>query len=79
MADLTEKYGPIFRLKLGPQDMIVTTDAENTCTMFRNEGVYPHRPAFPALYHLRKKEFGSVGLTPRLALFFFNPYAQYYL
>ncbi|CAH0383307.1 unnamed protein product [Bemisia tabaci] len=64
VADLTEKYGPIFRLKLGPQDMIVTTDAENTCTMFRNEGMYPQRPAFPALYHLRKKEFGSVGLTP---------------
>lgn len=32
--------------------------------MFQNEGKYPFRPYFPALYHYRLKNFNSVGVVP---------------
>ncbi|KAG5892918.1 hypothetical protein JTB14_006233 [Gonioctena quinquepunctata] len=64
VQDIAEKLGPIFKLTLGGTDIVITTDADNTETLFRNEGIRPLRPPFPALYHYRKKTFNSVGVVP---------------
>ncbi|KAF4522679.1 hypothetical protein B566_EDAN010460 [Ephemera danica] len=63
-GDLSKKYGPIFRLRLGPQDMLMTTDADDARTLFQHEGKKPFRPPFPALVHYRQKTFGSCGIVP---------------
>nr|WCC58044.1 cytochrome P450 [Pharsalia antennata] len=64
IRDISKKLGPIFRLNLGGQDLVISTNADHTETLFRNEGVRPNRPPFPALYHYRKKVFNSVGVVP---------------
>ncbi|XP_057662779.1 cytochrome P450 CYP12A2-like [Diorhabda carinulata] len=64
VKDISSKLGPIFRLKLGGADMVITTNADDTETLFRNEGIRPVRPSFPALYHYRQKCFNSVGVVP---------------
>lgn len=45
-------------------EILITTNADDTEVMFRNEGKLPNRPAFPALLHYRKKAFNSVGVVP---------------
>ncbi|CAG9857711.1 unnamed protein product [Phyllotreta striolata] len=64
VSDLTKQFGPILRLNLGGANMVITTDADHTETLFRNEGLRPVRPPFPALYHYRKRTFNSVGVVP---------------
>ncbi|CAH1170206.1 unnamed protein product [Phaedon cochleariae] len=64
VADISKQLGPIFKLNLGGSTLVITTDANNTETLFRNEGVKPIRPPFAALWHYRKKVFSSVGVVP---------------
>lgn len=64
VVDLSKQLGPIFKLNLNNEDILITTDADDTQTMFRHEGRKPYRPPFPALYHYRKNAFGSVGIVP---------------
>uniref|UniRef100_A0A1B6H6M0 Cytochrome P450 n=1 Tax=Homalodisca liturata TaxID=320908 RepID=A0A1B6H6M0_9HEMI len=64
VEDLSKKLGPIFRLRLNGEDIVITVDANDTRTMYQHEGLRPHRPSFPALYHYRKKNFNSVGIVP---------------
>ncbi|CAH0546821.1 unnamed protein product [Brassicogethes aeneus] len=63
VLDISKTLGPIFKLNLGIT-LLITTNANDTKTLFRNEGVQPIRPPFPALYHYRKKEFNSTGVVP---------------
>ncbi|XP_018327235.1 probable cytochrome P450 49a1 isoform X2 [Agrilus planipennis] len=44
--------------------MVITTDADHTEILFRNEGKLPSRPPFPALLHYRKEAFNSIGIVP---------------
>lgn len=62
--DISKQLGPIFKLNLAGSKMIITINADDTKTLFLNEGKYPFRPTFPALVHYRKKRFNSVGVTP---------------
>ncbi|KAG8277544.1 hypothetical protein J6590_040551 [Homalodisca vitripennis] len=64
VEDLSKKLGPIFRLRLNGEDIVITVDANDTRTMYQHEGLRPHRPSFPALYYYRKKNFNSVGIVP---------------
>ncbi|KAF5282396.1 hypothetical protein FQA39_LY17593 [Lamprigera yunnana] len=64
IIDISKTLGPIFRLKLGGINIVMSTDAEVTETLFRNEGKMPVRPPFPALIHYRQKTFNSVGIVP---------------
>lgn len=64
IVDLSQKLGPVFKLRLNNEDIVITVDADDTQTMFRHEGRRPRRPPFPALYHYRKKTFGSIGIVP---------------
>lgn len=64
VIDLSKKFGPVFRLKLNGEDIVITVDAEDTRNLYQNEGVRPFRPPFPALYHYRKNKFNSVGIVP---------------
>lgn len=64
VSDITKQLGPIFRLKLGGANVVVTVNADDAKTLFLNEGKYPIRPAFPALVHYRKKRFNSLGVVP---------------
>ncbi|XP_019871673.2 cytochrome P450 CYP12A2-like [Aethina tumida] len=64
VLDISKKLGPIFKLNLGGMTLVITTNADDTQLMYRNEGVRPHRPPFPALAHCRKKEFNSCGVVP---------------
>lgn len=66
MGDLERRLGPVFRLILGGQTMVVVTRVEDTKIMFANEGKYPARPIFPALNLLRKKPFGTGGVVSEL-------------
>lgn len=62
--DISKKLGPIFKLKLGGMQILITIDADQTKSMYRNEGKLPNRPSFPALIDCRKKMFKSVGVVP---------------
>lgn len=62
--DISKTLGPIFKLNLGGMDILITINANHTEAMYRNEGRYPKRPAFPALLHYRKKTFNSAGVVP---------------
>ncbi|XP_075229095.1 putative cytochrome P450 49a1 isoform X2 [Lycorma delicatula] len=62
--DLSKELGPVFKLRLGGEDYVITTNADDTRTLFLNEGRKPHRPSFPALIHYRKNTFGSIGIVP---------------
>lgn len=64
IQDISKELGPIFKLNFSGTQLVITTDADYTETMFRNEGIRPIRPPFPALYHQRKKCFNSVGVVP---------------
>ncbi|KAI4469416.1 cytochrome p450 family 4 [Holotrichia oblita] len=64
VEDISAKLGTIFKLNLGGTNLIVSTDADHTEALFRNEGKYPIRPAFPALLHYRRVNYGSVGVVP---------------
>lgn len=64
MLDLSKTLGPVFKLNLNGNDIVITTDADDVKTLFYNEGKLPFRPAFPALYHYRKNNFNSVGIVP---------------
>lgn len=64
VANLTRTLGPIFKLKLNGIDIVITTDPDDTRTLFQNEGKYPFRPPFPALYHYRRENFNSSGIVP---------------
>ncbi|XP_069692677.1 probable cytochrome P450 49a1 [Periplaneta americana] len=64
VVDMSRKFGPVFKLRLGGTDFVVTVDAEDTRTMFRHEGRYPYRPPFPALHYYRQNTFGSIGIVP---------------
>ncbi|KAF2879869.1 hypothetical protein ILUMI_26299 [Ignelater luminosus] len=64
VANLSKTLGPIFKLKLGGIDLLITTNADHTETLFRNEGKFPIRPSFLALSHYRKKNFNSIGIVP---------------
>uniref|UniRef100_A0A1B6MLQ6 Cytochrome P450 n=1 Tax=Graphocephala atropunctata TaxID=36148 RepID=A0A1B6MLQ6_9HEMI len=64
VEDLSKKLGPIFRLRLNGEDIVITVNADDTRTMYQHEGLRPHRPAFPALYHYRKNNFNSIGIVP---------------
>lgn len=64
VEDISKSLGPIFKLNLGGTEIVVTTDAQHTEQLFRNEGVHPCRPPFPALLHYRSRTFGSVGVVP---------------
>lgn len=44
--------------------MLISTDADHTEILFRNEGKLPIRPSFPALVHYRKNNFNSIGIVP---------------
>jgi len=62
MGDLERMLGPVFRLVLGGQTMVIVTRVEDAKTMFANEGKHPARPIFPALNLLRGKLFGTGGI-----------------
>ncbi|KAJ8957083.1 hypothetical protein NQ318_007296 [Aromia moschata] len=64
VKDISKNLGPIFKLNLGGANLLITTDANQTRTLFRSEGLRPIRPPFPALYYYRKKTFNSVGVVP---------------
>ncbi|XP_028147894.2 probable cytochrome P450 12a5, mitochondrial isoform X2 [Diabrotica virgifera virgifera] len=64
VEDIKKQLGPIFRLNLGGTNIVITTNADDAETMFRNEGIRPGRPPFLALHHYRKKRFNSVGVVP---------------
>ncbi|GJQ87090.1 hypothetical protein Trydic_g23943 [Trypoxylus dichotomus] len=64
VEDIALKLGPIFRLKLGGANIVITTNADHAEILLRNEGKYPIRPPFPALLHYRNKTYGSVGVVP---------------
>lgn len=64
VLDLSKQLGPIFKLSLNKEDIIITSSADDAKWMFKHEGRRPHRPPFPALYHYRKNTFGSVGVVP---------------
>lgn len=64
VLDLSKHLGPIFKLSLNNEDIVITSSADDTKTMFKHEGQRPHRPSFPALHHYRKNTFGSVGIVP---------------
>ncbi|XP_054289462.1 probable cytochrome P450 49a1 [Macrosteles quadrilineatus] len=64
MADLSSKLGPVFKLYLNGEHIVITKDADDTKVMYQHEGTRPHRPPFPALYHFRKHKFNSVGIVP---------------
>lgn len=64
VEDISAKLGPIFKLKLGGANIIITTDADYTEALVRHEGKYPIRPTFPALLHYRRLNYGSVGVVP---------------
>ncbi|KAJ8924762.1 hypothetical protein NQ315_000915 [Exocentrus adspersus] len=64
IQDISKQLGPIFKLNLGGRDIVITTNADHTETLFRNEGLRPNRPPFPALYHYRNQAFNSVGVVP---------------
>lgn len=64
VRDLSARLGPIFRLRLGAQDVVVTTDAEDARTMYATEGRLPRRPTFPALLRYRLARYGTVGIVP---------------
>lgn len=66
MGDLERTLGPVFRLVLGGQTMVVTTRVEDSKIMFANEGVHPARPVFPALNLLRQKPYGTGGVISEL-------------
>lgn len=66
MGDLELMLGPIFKLVLGGQTMLVVTRTEDVKLMFANEGKYPARPTFPALNILRRKLFGTGGIITEL-------------
>ncbi|VVC42138.1 Hypothetical protein CINCED_3A019369 [Cinara cedri] len=63
MAHIECQLGPVFRLVLGGQTMVVVTKVEDSKKMFAAEGKYPSRPTFPALGLLRQKSFGTGGLV----------------
>ncbi|KAF5295478.1 hypothetical protein FQR65_LT10466 [Abscondita terminalis] len=64
VVNISKSLGSIFKLKLGGIDIVMTTNADHTETLFRKEGRMPIRPPFPALIHYRKKTFNSVGVVP---------------
>lgn len=62
--DISKDLGPIFKLNLGGQEIVISTDANDARKLYQNEGKYPFRPPFPALYHYRKNNFNSIGIVP---------------
>lgn len=70
VSDLMQKHGPIFRLRLGPSELLIITDPEDTRTLYQHEGRRPHRPPFPAMEYYRHKTFGSCGIVPGYIFFF---------
>ncbi|XP_068893179.1 cytochrome P450 CYP12A2-like [Tenebrio molitor] len=62
--DINKTLGPIFKLKLGGSDMVITLDPDHTQILFQSEGKNPQRPPFPALVHYREKVFNSAGVVP---------------
>lgn len=62
--DITRRLGPVFKLNLGGTNIVITTNADDTEILCRNEGKYPIRPPFPALLHYRRKIYDSVGVVP---------------
>lgn len=64
VLEISKTLGPIFKLKLGEHYMLISTDADHTQVLFRNEGKLPIRPSFPALVHYRKNNFNSIGIVP---------------
>lgn len=66
MGDLEHTLGPVYRLMLGGQTMVIVTRVEDAKKMFANEGKYPARPTFPALSLLREKPYGTGGLISEL-------------
>lgn len=77
MGDLERKLGPVFRLVLGGQTMVITTRVEDTKLMYANEGLYPSRPIFPALNLLRQKPFGTGGIISELEYFKYMSFTIY--
>ncbi|XP_059489347.1 probable cytochrome P450 49a1 [Neocloeon triangulifer] len=61
---LAKELGPVFKLKLGSTEMVISIDPEDSKKMFQAEGVRPFRPSFPALEHYRKNTYGSFGIVP---------------
>ncbi|KAK5642950.1 hypothetical protein RI129_009117 [Pyrocoelia pectoralis] len=59
ISDISERLGPIFRLQMGGTNFVITTNADDTETLFRTEGKMPMRPSFPALIHYRKRKFNN--------------------
>lgn len=72
MGDLERTLGPVFRLTLLGETMVVTTRPEDAKTMFANEGVHPVRVDFPALRLVRQRPFGSGGVVTELENSLFN-------
>lgn len=66
MGDLERTLGPVFRLMLGGQSVVIVTRVEDAKIMFANEGKHPARPTFPALNLLREKPYGTGGLISEL-------------
>ena len=64
VLDLSKKLGPIFKLKLGGINMVITVDPNHVKQLFYHEGKYPVRPPFSALLHYRRKVYGGVGVVP---------------
>ncbi|CAB3369418.1 Hypothetical predicted protein [Cloeon dipterum] len=62
--DISRKLGPVFKLKLGGMEMVISIDPEDSKMMYQAEGLRPSRPAFPALECYRKNTFGSCGIVP---------------
>lgn len=56
--------GPIFKLNLNGEDVVITLNADDVKTIVKNEGPLPQRPIFPALAHYRKKNFHCAGIVP---------------
>ncbi|XP_026686753.1 uncharacterized protein LOC113471648 [Diaphorina citri] len=56
---------PIIKLILNGQTMVFTISAEDTRTMYQNEGKHPLRNSMEALDMLRRKNGQSVGVIAR--------------
>ena len=56
-----ERYGKIYKERMGPATIVQLYDPQDIATVFRNEGKYPNRPVFPITMVAHKRD--KVKLT----------------